>query len=51
MTVLINMYEAKNDLSRLIERALAGEEVIITRDGRPVARLVPIRREGVPGLA
>jgi len=47
----VNMHEAKTDLSRLVVRALAGEEVIITRAGEPVARLVPIRKERVPGLA
>jgi prevent-host-death family protein len=51
MTTLVNMHKAKSDLSRLVAQALAGEEVIITRDGQPVARLVPIRRERVPGLA
>jgi len=39
--------EAKNQLSELIERALKGEEVVITRHGRPVAQIVPApqRRE------
>jgi antitoxin (DNA-binding transcriptional repressor) of toxin-antitoxin stability system/antitoxin component of MazEF toxin-antitoxin module len=32
-------------LSRLLDRALAGEEVIVTRSGRPVAKLVPLPRE------
>ena len=50
MQVLVNMHEAKSNLSRLVVRALAGEDVIIMRDGQPVARLVPIRRERVPGL-
>lgn len=47
----VNMREAKSNLSRLVVRANAGEEVIITRAGKPVARLVPIRSERVPGLA
>jgi prevent-host-death family protein len=38
-----NVYEAKTHLSRLLERAEAGEEIIITRHGRPVARLGPVR--------
>jgi prevent-host-death family protein len=50
MPVLVNMHEAKSNLSRLVARALAGEDVIIMRDGQPVARLVPIRHERVPGL-
>ena len=37
----INIYAAKTQLSRLIDRVNAGEEVVITRHGRPVARLVP----------
>ncbi len=36
-----NIHEAKTQLSRLIERALAGEEVIISKAGKPVVRLVP----------
>jgi prevent-host-death family protein len=37
----INIYTAKTQLSRLVDQANAGEEVVITRHGRPVARLVP----------
>jgi prevent-host-death family protein len=39
--VQINVYAAKTQLSRLLDRAARGEEVVITRNGRPVARLVP----------
>jgi prevent-host-death family protein len=39
----INVYAAKTQLSRLLERVEAGEEIIITRHGRPVARLGPVR--------
>ena len=52
MTVY-NMHESKTHFSRLIERVLNGEEVIIARDGKPVARLLPILDEAsarVPGL-
>ena len=35
----INIYEAKTQLSRMIDRAAAGEEIVISRNGRPVARL------------
>ena len=35
----VNIYAAKTQLSRLVERAAAGEDVIIARAGRPVARL------------
>jgi len=43
----VNMHEAKTHLSRLLEQALDGEEIIIARAGTPVARLVPYRAEGV----
>jgi len=46
VAIVVNMHEAKSDLSRLVERALAGEEVIIARAGVPVARLAPISRSG-----
>jgi len=35
----VNVYEAKSQLSRLIDRAAGGEDVVIARSGRPVARL------------
>jgi len=38
----INLAQAKAHLSELVERAEAGEEVCITRHGRPVARLMPV---------
>ncbi len=50
--MLVNIHEAKTHLSRLVERAAAGEEIIIGRGGRPVARLVPYsakREPRVPG--
>jgi prevent-host-death family protein len=40
----VSLYEAKTRLSHLVDRALRGEEVVITRHGRPVARLVPAAR-------
>jgi prevent-host-death family protein len=39
----INIHEAKTQLSKLIEAVEAGEEVIIARAGKPVARLVPFK--------
>ncbi len=36
------MHEAKSTLSRLVERAQAGEEIVISRNGTPVARLVAV---------
>jgi len=49
----VNIHDAKTHLSRLVERVEAGEEIVIARAGRPVARLVPIRartQPRVPGL-
>lgn len=47
MSEQVNIYEAKTRLSQLVERAEAGEEIIIARGGRPAARLVPFVRPGV----
>lgn len=49
---MVNIHVAKTQLSRLIERVEAGEEVIIARNGRPVARLVSFvgaGRQRAPG--
>lgn len=51
MATRVNMHKAKSDLSHLVAQALEGEDVIIMRSGKPVARLVPIYQERVPGLA
>ena len=53
MVDTVNIHEAKTHLSRLIERVEAGEEVVLARAGRPVARHVPSRgrtEPRVPGL-
>lgn len=42
----VNVHEAKTQLSKLLARVAAGEEVTISRYGRPAARLVPCRVEG-----
>jgi prevent-host-death family protein len=44
----VNIHDAKTHLSRLIERVETGEEVVIARAGRPVARLVPYRARTSP---
>src|SRR5258706_8399094 len=44
----VNIHEAKTHLSRLLERVEAGEELVIARAGRPVARLVPFRQRTTP---
>jgi prevent-host-death family protein len=48
----ISIDAAKTQLSRLVDQVTAGEEVVITRHGRPVARLVPAAaaKPRVPGL-
>ncbi len=38
------MHEAKTKLSQLVERAQAGEDIVIARNGKPVARLVPVEQ-------
>ena len=43
----INVYQAKTKLSELIDRAAAGEEIVIARHGRPVARLIAYRPPGL----
>ena len=47
---IVNLHAAKTHLSRLVAEAAAGEDVVIAKAGRPVARLVPIapvdRRRG-----
>jgi prevent-host-death family protein len=40
-TEIINVHAAKTQLSKLLERTEAGEEIVIGRAGKPVARLVP----------
>ena len=49
----VNVHEAKTNLSRLIQRAMAGQEVVIAKAGKPVVKLVriPKRRKKVLGSA
>jgi prevent-host-death family protein len=44
----VNLYEAKTQLSRLVDRAAAGEEIVIAKGGRPLARLVPLAKRTAP---
>ena len=44
--VTVNVHEAKTHLSRLLAQVEAGEEVVIARNGNPVARLVSCTRRG-----
>lgn len=52
MSMTVNVYEAKTQFSRLVARVEEGEEIVIARNGRPVARLVPMktRPDRTPGL-
>ncbi|WP_456476821.1 type II toxin-antitoxin system Phd/YefM family antitoxin [Oceanithermus sp.] len=50
----VNVHAAKTHLSRLLEEVLLGEEVVIARGGKPVARLVPVQEapaRRTPGTA
>ncbi|MCW5699012.1 MAG: type II toxin-antitoxin system Phd/YefM family antitoxin [Rhodospirillales bacterium] len=54
MTDTVNVHEAKTHFSKLLERVQRGEEVVVAKAGRPVARLVPIEpriAERRPGSA
>jgi prevent-host-death family protein len=42
VTRSVNIYDAKTHLSDLVERASKGEEIVIAKAGRPMARLVPL---------
>ncbi|HJT76257.1 MAG TPA: type II toxin-antitoxin system Phd/YefM family antitoxin [Gemmataceae bacterium] len=45
---LVNIHQAKSQLSRLLDQVAAGEEVVIARHGKPVARLAPMQEELPP---
>lgn len=53
MPEIVNIHDAKTRFSRLIARAEAGEEILIAKAGKPVARLVPLAydEDRVPGIA
>ena len=42
---IVNVHEAKTHLSKMLERVEKGEQVVIARNGKPVARLVPMGKE------
>lgn len=48
MTATVNMHEAKTHFSKLVERALAGEDIIVAKAGKPCIRLVPIPDAPLP---
>lgn len=43
VVMTLNLYEAKTQLSALVDQAAAGEEIIIAKNGKPMAKLVPLR--------
>jgi prevent-host-death family protein len=45
MAVVVNVHEAKTHLSRLLEQAHGGEEIIVAKAGKPYARLMPLATE------
>lgn len=47
--VQINIHEAKTHFPRLVDRAAAGEEIIISKSGKPMAKLVPLQQDLTPG--
>lgn len=54
MTTIVNVHQAKTHLSKLLERVRLGEEIIVAKAGKPVARLVPVAAGAarrVPGSA
>jgi len=54
LTIQVNTHEAKTHLSKLLARVREGQEVIIAKGGKPVARLVPVLEQHpkrVPGTA
>jgi len=48
MAAPVSLYTAKTQLSRLVDRAAAGEEIVIAKSGRPMARLVAYRSRTKP---
>ena len=54
MALIVNIQEAQTNLSMLIQRVIAGEEIIIAQAGEPVARLIPYSSQSIgrlPGSA
>lgn len=48
--IVYNLYEAKTQLSRLVDRAASGEEIILSKAGKPLAKLVPFQPNAKPRL-
>lgn len=48
MSIIVNVHEAKTHLSRLLEQAHAGQEIILAKAGKPYARLMPLASDAGP---
>lgn len=48
MTKFVSLYEARTNLPDLVDRAAAGEEIVIAKNGMPFAKLVPLPNRGAP---
>ena len=46
MTETVSLYDAKTHLSQLVDRAAEGEEIMISKNGKPLARLMPLASKG-----
>ncbi len=44
----VNIQAAKTHLSRLVEEAVAGEEIVLAKAGKPLVRLVPVQKRSTP---
>ena len=51
MAAVVNMHEAKTHLSRLVDQAVAGQEIVIAKAGKPMVRLLPVERDQQPRVA
>ena len=50
MAEVVNVHEAKTHLSRLLVKVQAGEDVVIAKGGKPIAKLVPLGARGTPRI-
>lgn len=54
MASIVNIHEAKTHFSKLLNRVVTGEEIVIAKAGKPLARLIPIKKgiqKRIPGSA
>ncbi len=45
MIATFNVHEAKTHLSKLLQRVIAGEEIVIAKSGKPVAKIIPLKQK------